>query len=313
MNHSICTYEVFARKMLGAVKCRFKDDADCSIEMSQVIRNNQVRSDTITVKGKGRTCAPVIHVSDLYALLIQGATYASLAGQIAEIYYKSAGQFEDLVSDRLLDFDYIKDRLIIKVVNGERNEDILKDAPCIRKLDLALTFRVMAESYDHMQGSVLVDNELMKHWHLTAQELFREAADNMEQLWRSRILPLDEMILDICGTEDTDQPHTPILLLTNDMFCYGAASLFTTDLIRDFARCAGTDFYILPSSIHELLLVPAGEDVDAAYLQEMVSSVNREVVSEDEVLSDHVYFYRRKDDRLSFSDIKSDAFCLRTE
>lgn len=313
MNHSICTYEVFARKMLGAVKWRFRDDADCSVEMSQVTRNNQVRSDTITVKGKGRTCAPVIHVSDLYELFVQGASYTSLAGQIAEIYYKSAGQFEDLVSDRLFDFDYIKDQLIIKVVNRESNEDILKDAPFIEKLDMALTFRVMAEGYDHMQGSVLVDRELMKHWHLTPEELFREAADNMEQLWRSRILPLDEMILDISGTEDSDQPHTPILLLTNDAFCYGAASLFTTDLVRDFARCAGTDFYVLPSSIHEFLLVPTQEDVDTDHLHEMVASVNREVVSADEVLSDHVYLYRRKDDRLSYADIKSDVFCLRTE
>ena len=313
MNHSICTYEVFAREMLGAVRCRFKDDADCSVELSQVIRNNQVRSDTIIVKGKGRTCAPVIHVSDLYELFRQGASYGSLAGQIAEIYYKSAGQFEDLVSDRLLDFDYIRDRLIIKVVNWEHNKEILSDAPCIRKLDLALTFRIMAEGYDHMQGSVLVDKRLLKHWHLTVEELFREAADHMEGLWRSRILPLDEMILDFSSQEEMEEMRTPILLLTNEKFCYGAASLFTTDLIRDYARCAGTDFYVLPSSIHELLLVPTREDVDAAYLQEMVSSVNREVVSEDEILSDHVYLYRRKDDRLSYADTKSDAFCLRTE
>ncbi len=311
MNHTICSYETFAREMLAAVKHRFEDDADCSVEMTQVTKNNQVQSDTIIVRGTGRTCAPVIHVRELYELFQAGATYGVLAGQIAEIYYKSAGQFEDLVNDRLLDFDCIKDHLIIKVINAESNKQLLEDVPCIRKLDLALTCRIMAEGYDHMQGSVLVDNHLLDLWHLTSEELFREAADNMERLWRGRIFPLDEMIAGLTGGEDTDQLSTPFLVLTNDMFCYGAAALFCSDLIRDFARCSATDYYILPSSIHELLLVPTGDDMDAVHLQEMVSGVNREAVGADEILSDHVYLYERKSDKLSFADIQSDAFCLR--
>lgn len=311
MNHSICSYETFAREMLGAVKYRFKDDADCSVEMTSVTKNNQVHSDTIVVRGTGRNCAPVIHVRDLYELFQQGATYGGLAGQIAQIYYKSAGQFEDLVSDRLFDFDYIRDRLIIKVINGEQNRQLLENVPCIRKLDLALTFRIMAESFDHMQGTVLVDNDLMNLWHMTPDDLFRAAADNMEQLWRGRILPLDEMIMDLIGDTENDRLHTPFLVLTNDMFCYGAAALFCSDLIRDYARCANTDFYVLPSSIHELLLVPTHGDMDACQLQEMVSGVNREAVGADEILSDHVYLYERGEDRLSFADIQSEAFCIR--
>ena len=315
MNNSICSYESFAREMLEAVRCRFEDDADCSVEMTSVTKNNQVRSDTIVVRGTGRTCAPVIRVRDLYELFLQGAACSSLADEIADIYYKSAGQFEDLTSDRLLDFDSIKDRLIIKVINGDHNTQLLEDVPCIRKLDLALTFRIMAESYDHMQGSILVDNDLMNMWQVTPEILFKEAAGNMEQLWHSSILPLDEMIKGLtCGDDmEQDQLHTPFLVLTNDRFCYGAAALFCTDLIRDFARCADSDFYILPSSIHEILLVPTREDMDACQLQEMVSSVNREAVGEDEILSDHVYLYERKNDRLSYADTQSDSFCIRME
>ncbi|MCD8300425.1 MAG: DUF5688 family protein [Clostridiales bacterium] len=81
-----------------------------------------------------------------------------------------------------------------------------------------------------------------------------------------------------------------MLVLTNREKCYGDAGLL---LGRDFFNEAmgGRNFYILPSSVHELILVPGERMADEYRLTQMVREVNRETVLNEEVLADHVYYY----------------------
>ena len=78
----------------------------------------------------------------------------------------------------------------------------------------------------------------------------------------------------------------------------GAACMFYPGVLEDFGKKLGRDFYLLPSSVHEVILVPADETVSKEALWEIVTDINRTQVAEEEILADSVYYYDRKKDRI---------------
>ncbi len=301
MNYSSMSYEDFKEAMLTALRLFLPDDGTCEIRVKPVIRNNQVTSETLTIIGEGRCCAPVIHLSEIYDCYLAGTDVPDLAEHIADIYDSSADHFSDLTSDLLFDFDYVKDRIILKLVNYERNREMLEDVPHIRKLDLALTFRLFAVTEDRMAGSILVDRMLMEMWGCTPQSLLELASENMNRMWRPVLLPMDCVVRDFmeeAGEISVDRLKSPLIVMTNEKFCMGAVSLFCSDQLKELARHTKCDYYVLPSSIHEVILLPCTEEMTAGGLEEMVRNVNADVVSEEDFLSDHIYIYEREKDRL---------------
>ncbi len=308
MNHTSMEYEEFVQEIITAVEGKLPDDGSCRVSVMPVRKNNQVRSDTLTIRGEGRTCAPVIHLNEVYDCYENGMSVDDLAGQITDIYNDSADHFTDLTSELLFDFDYVKDRIILKLINYDRNREILKDVPHIRRLDLALTFRLFAESEDHMAGSIMIDNTLMEIWGCTLQTLFELASENTNRMWKPVMVPMDSLICDMLENMENcpDEPPTsPLVVMTNEKFCLGAATLFCTDQLKNYAQHTGYDYYILPSSIHEVLLLPCTADLTPEGLAQMVQNVNADVVSDEDFLSDHVYIYCRKDDRLTIAGRES--------
>ena len=87
-------------------------------------------------------------------------------------------------------------------------------------------------------------------------------------------------------------------VLTNSTGSLGAAALFYPDVKEKAAELMGSDYYILPSSVHEVILVPDNPSIDAKDLCKMVKEANRTVVEEKDILSDNVYHYSREDRRL---------------
>lgn len=83
----------------------------------------------------------------------------------------------------------------------------------------------------------------------------------------------------------------PMHVATTENSCFGAGIIAIPDFLEDAAEKMHGDFYILPSSIHEIILIPADCGVDASELRDMVYDVNKVEVSEEEKLSDNVYFY----------------------
>jgi len=88
----------------------------------------------------------------------------------------------------------------------------------------------------------------------------------------------------------------PMFVATNSKKVNGAGVILYDGLLRTFAEKIGGDFFILPSSVHEVIFVPANGDIDARHLIQMVKEVNATEVAPDEVLSDNVYMYHADED-----------------
>lgn len=147
----------------------------------------------------------------------------------------------------------------------------------------------------------------MEHWGIDVNELFDIASFNTPKLLESDIKNLSEIVENIMKNKGADvtfpieyKDESPMYVLTNKLKLYGACCILYKHLLEEFASSVKTDLYIIPSSIHEVLLVPKREEYDKEYLSELVREVNTTELSPEEVLSDHIYYYSRKDDAISY-------------
>lgn len=99
------------------------------------------------------------------------------------------------------------------------------------------------------------------------------------------------------------------MVLTNDQGVHGAGSLFYPGQMEEIGAQMGSDFFVLPSSVHEVLIFPDDGQTDYRDLQMMVQQINEAEVAPADRLSDHVYHYDVSDHVLE----KAETFERRME
>ena len=231
-----------------------------------------------------------IYLKDLYGQYLQGEELDALVDRVAVHYRHHAGDYPDLDSEWFCRFENVSRKIVLKVVNYDRNRAQLEHCPHIRELDLALTFRILMEHQADKIGTILVNDAMVKEWQVTEFDLFNLAIENMQRIWHPTLEPVRDVL---------DMPSMlSMYVLSNDVRLNGATVLFYTDCIRRFAAKVKRDIYVLPSSIHEVLLIPEMEGMSAWDFRQIVEQVNHQLVAEEEILSDHVYRYLYREDKL---------------
>ena len=176
----------------------------------------------------------------------------------------------------LADWEKAKDKLVVWLINPEGNGALIGDGPSVPFLDLRCVFYVRVFSEASAAGYVHVKHGLASIWGQTPEQLFRQASANIDP--------------------DKDKGPAPIFMLNNgNEHGYGAAVLVSEQARKELCKRFGEDMYILPCSVHELLLVPADGRVPLLELQKLVERVNRESVDTSDWLSDSVYLLRASD------------------
>ena len=174
------------------------------------------------------------------------------------------------------------ENIIMVLVNADMNQAILKDAPHRRILDLAVFYRRMIECDDGSFNLVTVKNDEAKALGLTENDLFFLARANTV-----RLLPTD--VQSLGGNVE---------VLSNDRGILGASAVLYEQVLQELAERQKTDLYVIPSSIHEVITIPAGE-ADAGMLKEMIRNANRTVVRGKDILSDNLYHFSRESRELT--------------
>lgn len=273
MHQSILTYGEFVTYIRENVEAVLNEDREAEVVLTEVEKNNGVMSEIMTIRQERENFAPVFYMRDIYEQYLRGISPDDLAEQMVSICRQ------------------------------------LTDCPFIKALDLAVTFRVLVEEEQSRIGTVLVSNEMMKWWHVSETDLYKTAAANMQRLWKDVLEPIQDMVHEMAEgpmaeaydaflEERSETGTMPLYVLTNEIRLNGASVLFYTDCLKRFASDIGRDFFVLPSSIHEVLLLPVMDEMSAWDLRQIVGTMNHQVVSDEEVLSDHVYRYLHKCNKL---------------
>ena len=342
-------YRDFIEQLTGEVENIInKKEHGSKVVVRTVTKNNGVAKKALSIIKPSIQATPTIYLDKFYNEFKDGKSIAAISEEIFQIYQSGMAQFEaDIDIDRILDFSKVKSRVFFKVINYELNKPLLADLPHKRVLDLAIVFYIEVSASGDGNATALIHNYHVGHWGVTEEKLKELAFENTVKIRKANILRIEDIIKDIIldeimvspdGSdtvicEDGEYDGKPIkdieamveeelenykgdyckdmFVLTNDIRFNGAACMFYPDVIKNFAGEIDSDLYIIPSSIHEVILVPKYHDgVDR--LTEILNEVNEKEVDPMEVLGSRVYEYNRNEDEIKYgfsvkvSDVKED-------
>lgn len=203
----------------------------------------------------------------------------------------------------------MKERVIYKLVNTEKNKELLEDVPHIEFLDLSIIFQCLVAQEDLGRASILIHNVHLKLWEVSVDTLYQAAKENTQRLQEYEIKGITEVLRDIMCAEEVENiadedcisafsGSVPMYVLSNKNRVEGAACMLYPNLIRDFAEAIQSSFYIIPSSIHELLLLPTEHLEESQEIKHMIREINDTQVSVEEVLSYSLYLYDKEEQRI---------------
>lgn len=297
-------YREFEERMVERIENKLSEEH--SLTIKPVNKNNGIVLHGAIVSNGLCNISPTIYLDYYYEEYKKGYTVDELTDRFIAQYKKFELE-EDFDISFFTNFEKCKNNISYKLINYEKNKELLKEIPHIIYLDLAIVFYCLIDTKSLETSSILIKNPHIEHWGIDVNELFEIASDNTPKLLDSEIKNLSEIIQDIMNTKDAGlefpaeiEEESPMYVLTNKLKLYGACCILYKNVLENFANSVKSDLYIIPSSIHEVLLIPKRTEYDEEYLSTLVKEVNLSELQPEEVLSEHVYFYSRKDNAITY-------------
>jgi hypothetical protein len=200
----------------------------------------------------------------------------------------------------------MRENIIINLISQERNRFLENPHPYKLQNDMAITYRWAAKVNVDSIHSALIDDTLMSRLGLNHDELHKLAFENTMRLFPANIISMEQMFMDESTPSDIDNFHyddidkmsPPMYVLSNNIKINGASTIVYPGILEKLAEKFGSDFYILPSSVHEVILIPDDGNSDESHLSWLVRTVNMEQVSINERLSKSAYKYDKEEKSL---------------
>ena len=213
------------------------------------------------------------------------------------------GELAEGTDPMTAEYQQVRNFIFAKLINTERNIKLLESIPSEPVLDLSLVFYLFRNN-DPEDEEVLITNSMLKKWKVDYFQVFEDALSNTRQIMGACIKPLKEMIeemikgisfdMDLKEEEDV----MPMYVLTNLWKRNGAVCVLFWDMVMDLADSLQSDLLVIPSSIHEVILIPEGKGISGEELNELIRSVNESELNPQDVLSDHAYRFPRSAGRM---------------
>ena len=284
--------EKFYDEVMERAKDYYKDRANVS--MHDVGKNNSLSKMGLCVTIIGGNCGPTVYLDDYYDEYENGKSFEDVFDEIINLIDTH------LVEDKIdfaffTDFNKVYDSIYFRVIGAKRNEERLKGCPHRLIEDLAVVYYVSMKSRG-IEGSVAIKNTLMDIWNVTEEDLFEAAIDNTPRLYPANIISMGEFLFKQTGHEPllNDIFTNGFLVGSNDQYTNGASVILYPELLKEVGEQFNCNYYIIPSSIHEVLFVKELFYRDEpGTLEDMIHSVNSTCILPEDVLSDSLYYYDR--------------------
>ena len=318
-------YQEFIRNITNRIQAILGDQYQ--VVCHPVCKNNGVYLDGLIITSKETNISPSIYLNQYYDQFVLGRPMSEIVWEIFQLF-KKAPQIGNMDIDQFADFSKVKENIAIKLINYKANREMLNEVPHRRFLDLAIVYYFVVPNELLGNATILIRNDHVSLWQTNERTLYRIGMRNTlflgweirpmnviirdyleeelddylkerepdRQIEPDRVQQLAEEILaDIYDGDD----EGPLYVLSNHRRFFGASCMLFTDQLKAFANLKGSDLYILPSSIHEVILIPQDLSPEYEALCRMVREINDSEVDACDRLSDRVYRFDRKTGKLS--------------
>ena len=270
------------------------------------MKNNGKERTGILIEMPGINISPTIYLEEYYESYMAGRQLEQIVEDIVKLY-------EEIRLDRpwdceaFRDYEGVKDRIVFKLVNTVKNRKFLSNVPHLAFLDLSIVFYVLVDVSEEGTAAMVINSIHANSWKIQTETLWEDAVKNVRNLLPAEFVTMNHALKALMGQEDYDsgdlfleeqQDYDQMYVLSNKFRNYGAACIAYPNVLEMIGQILKKDYYILPSSVHEVIIVPYSEGFVCSKLDKMVQEINSTQVEEEDVLSSHVYLYSRNSGKL---------------
>jgi len=274
-------------------------EKDETVHIQHVPKNNGVILTGVCIVRKGGNITPTIYLDEYYDKCVNGCPMEEVAEAVLKRHRKlqevDEGEFGFFA-----EFEKVKSRIVFRIVNYERNKDRLQEMPYEKYLDLAVVFYCHVSVKEGGLAAIPIYKHHLKMWNTDKSEILKWAKRNTPKIFPCELIDMKTVIARTMGQEEMQEfnqilsdenSFIPMYVLSNTFKFNGAGVILYKNVLSDFAKACDGNFFLLPSSVHEVILVPASGSASMEELSRMVREVNESQVEAEEFLADHAYYY----------------------
>ncbi len=269
---------------------------DARYELSTVAKYNGFVLTGLVIRSNTSNTSPVIYLDQYYEAYESGTDIEDILREIAQVRLETEVK-DSFGAENIMDFDFVKDKIVPRLSSIEWNTGLLEVRPHTQIADLAVTYYVMLAQDETGVASIPVTFKLMETWEVEVDTLHELAVRNLTRLFPTTFVSMSSMLRGLLPSIEDDNSSDGLLtqddmmfILTSEQKLNGAANILDKAMMDSILERFGSDFYLLPSSIHEWILV-SDTGLNPTFLTSMVREVNAGEVALEERLSSHVYRY----------------------
>lgn len=260
-----------------------------NVSLQVVTKANDVKLTGLTISSFQSNVAPTIYLESFYEKYEDGEDVDAILRKIAEVRLEHEVA-DDFDASLVTDFDRCKHLIVPRLVSVDMNMEMLERRPHTLMDELAVFYCIHLDCCKDGTASIAITNDILKMWDMDVENLHELAVNNLPSVLPSTFKGMNEVMMEMTGMEFPEVDEK-MYVLSNVQKVNGASALLDKEIMKVVIERVGTDFYILPSSLHEVLIVPADAGMDVSDLEAMVLEVNATQVNIEDRLSDHVFKY----------------------
>lgn len=287
-------YQQFKQFILFILREKYPQN-QYEVHIRQITKNNGLHLDGLCIFQKEDPVSPTIYLDSYYEKYLNGTIMTEIIASI-EKEYERGMKLKPCIGNVESYYEAVKEQIILRLVNYDKNKEILEDCPHIRFHDLAVTFRWLAYQDEIGISTALISNKELERWGISIDRLYEDAVLNSERLFPVHISKLKDLMAS--KGVFAEEGEFELYLITNEPGINGATCILYRDVLKDLAKTFKSSFYLLPSSIHEMMICFEDEQISERMLLSLVKDANHLVVTMGEVLSDNIYYYDRNKEEL---------------
>ena len=294
----------FKNKVMEDLTCRLRSEGfpvqliSCTLPV-----NNGILEEKIEIRCIGRNISPCVPIRTFYSIYMHGENYDAIIDKIVSFIKDNFKKPEFPANKQKIEENFERN-IYFRLINADLNKELLSQVPhrMIDGLDLAVTYRIRLNLDDDGAASFIIKNN---EYGYSEEELYRMAMKNTPIIYETMFVSICDFLvargyIDVSGIIDNENI---LYVLTNKHDIDGAAVILYPGCLERVSKkmedIYGTgDFYMLPSSIHEMMISTCQTNFTERELADFVCSANRLVVSERERLSNNLYRYRKSTGKL---------------
>lgn len=288
----------FCELLEAEIKKRLGDDRKIDFGMSS--KNNGIKLLYVMIgKEEYSNNVPMIYLEPYMEMYFSGTSMSAVVDMLVRDYLQYS-QTKNIDTSIFSDWETAKSNIFLKLINYEKNQEFLTDVPYVRFLDLAYIFYFVWEGQEFIESATtVIHNRHMEAWSQTASSLYETAMKNTYKKENTSVASMSDLIQDITGeslieNSEVEDEQVLMTIVSNAKRIFGASMMGNIRLLKALAESKGKDLYILPSSTHEIIVLPAEIENPVGEFKAIVQAVNQEKVSPEEFLSDEVYYFNRE-------------------